>query len=110
MLSPEVDQTFRELLLDIRQRFKYGDYAAAAVDVNFLPTDLGLMLGFLYRKSLRHRMAQNMVSDKEDHFDSSLNANDVSNRTHADFMQWVSLFRVHDDDTYSMELRNKFKI
>ena len=25
-------------------------------------------------------------------------------------MQWVSLFRVLDDDTYSMELRNKFKI
>ena len=57
MLSPEVDATFRKLLVSIRERFKYGDYAAAAVDVNFLPTDLGLMLGFLYKKSMRHRLA-----------------------------------------------------
>ena len=71
MLSPEVDLAFRELLTDIRRRFKYNDYDTVAVDVNFLPTDLGLMLGFLYRKSLRHQLAANIVSDKEEHFSES---------------------------------------
>ena len=97
-------------MLEIRQRFKYNDFSAAAADVNFLPTDLGLMLGFLYRKSLRRQLTASIVSDKEEHFAAASNANDVSNATRADFMQWASLFRAHDDETYSMELRNKFKI
>ena len=110
MLSPAVDRAFRELLLDIRQRFKYGDFSTAAANVNFLPTDLGLMLGFLYRKSLRRQLAASIVSDKEEHFEAGQSANDISNATRADFMQWASLFHVHDDDTYSMELRSRFKI
>ena len=43
-------------------------------------------------------------------YNPDYNAIFVSYRGSEDFMNWVSLFRVHDDDTYSMELRSKFKI
>ena len=39
------------------------DFSRVREDVNFLPTDLGMMLGFLYRKSIRYKLNTNIKAD-----------------------------------------------
>ena len=53
MLSPELEAAFRQLLTDIRRRFKYKDFSMVNPDVGFLPSDLRMMLTYLYKRSVR---------------------------------------------------------
>ena len=57
MLSPELDQAFRKLLKEIRRRFKYNDFSMVDPEVGFLPSDLSLMLGYLYKRSIRKNLS-----------------------------------------------------
>ena len=53
MLSPDIQKAFQELLTDIRRRFKYNDFSMVDPEIGFLPTDLRLLLGYLYKRSIR---------------------------------------------------------
>ena len=53
MLSPELEKAFRRLLIDARTRFNYCDFSMVDPNIGFLPSDLRLMLGYLYKRSVR---------------------------------------------------------
>ena len=53
MLSPELDKAFRIALKEVRRSFKYNDYSVVDPEVTFFPSDLRLMLNYLYKRSLR---------------------------------------------------------
>ena len=54
MLSPLLEKAFRRLLTDIRYRCSYNDFSMVGPEpVGFLPSDLRLMLGYLYKRSVR---------------------------------------------------------
>lgn len=53
MLSPELEKAFRKLLTDIRDRFKHLDFSMVDPEIGFLPSDLRLMLAYLYKRSVR---------------------------------------------------------
>ena len=56
MLCPDLNKAFRKLLKTIRARFKYNDYSMVDPEMGFLPTDLSLMLGYLYKRSIRKNL------------------------------------------------------
>ena len=56
MLDPHLNKAFRKLLKQIRARFKYNDYSMVDPEMGFLPTDLSLMLGYLYKRSIRKNL------------------------------------------------------
>ena len=57
MLSPELDQAFHKLLKEIHRRIKYNDFSMVDPEVGFLPSDLSLMLGYLYKRSIRKNLS-----------------------------------------------------
>ena len=64
MLSPELEKAFRKLLTEIRRRFKYLDFSMVDPDIGYLPSDLGMMLGYLYKRSVRQNLTNKIISDK----------------------------------------------
>jgi len=56
MLSPGLEKAFRDLLKEIRRRFKYNDFSMVDPEIGFLPSDLRLMLGYLYKRSVRQNL------------------------------------------------------
>ena len=52
MLSPLLEKAFRRLITEIRIRFKNNDYSMVGPEVGYLPSDLRLMLGYLYKRSV----------------------------------------------------------
>lgn len=65
MLSPELNKAFRVMLRDVRNRVKFNDFSLVDPDVTFLPTDLSLMLGYLYKRSIRNNLTEGIRSDKD---------------------------------------------
>ena len=63
MLSPELEKAFSTMLKEVRKRFKYGDYSMVDPEVGFLPSDLRLMLGYLYKRSVRQNLSNKIQTD-----------------------------------------------
>ena len=66
MLSPELERAFRDLLKEIKRRCKYNDYSMMDPEISFLPSDLSLMLGYLYKRSIRKNLTDQIVSHKQE--------------------------------------------
>lgn len=60
MLSPILGEAFRKMLKEIRRRFKYNDYSMVDPEIGFLPTDLSMMLGYLYKRSIRKNLSDHI--------------------------------------------------
>ena len=73
-------------------------------EVGYLPTDLSLMLGYLYKRSIRKNLSDQIVSDK---IKSTQNmaVSELHDKIDNDYSRFASLFHLHDDASYDKELR-----
>eukprot|EP00347_Sterkiella_histriomuscorum_P016213 403354056 len=60
MLSQKSNLKFKELIKKIRKQVKNNDYQNVSADIIFLPTDLGEMLSFLYRKTIQQQIKREL--------------------------------------------------
>ena len=109
MLSPELEEAFRKLLKEIRRRFKYNDFSMVDPEVGYLPSDLGLMLGYLYKRSIRKNLQDQISSDKIGST-QNMTSTDLHDSIAADYKRFTSLFHLHDAARYDQELRQKYRI
>ena len=107
MLSPELEKAFRKLLTEIRRRFKYLDFSMVDPDIGYLPSDLGMMLGYLYKRSVRQNLTGKIISDKLK-TTATMTQTEVDNRVEEDLKLFASLFTMHDDGNYDAELRHRY--
>ena len=50
MLDDGAKRKFKEFIMDRREAFKYSDFENISSDCKFLPTDLSLMLAFMFQQ------------------------------------------------------------
>ena len=104
MLSPVLEKAFRTLLTEIRSKFKNLDFSMVDPEIGFLPSDLRLMLGYLYKRSVRQNLHGRIVSDKIKSTNSMTTAA-VDNVVENDLKMFSKMFSMHDDENYDTELR-----
>ena len=78
-------------------------------EVGYLPSDLSLMLGYLYKRSIRKNLSDQIVTDKMS-TTQHIGAGELIDQIGDDYNRFVSLFHLHDDASYDKELRQKYRI
>ena len=109
MLSPELEKAFRRLLIDARTRFNYCDFSMVDPNIGFLPSDLRLMLGYLYKRSVRQNLQDRIVSDKIKSI-SELTVEEVKEKVEEDLQMFASLFQMHEENNFDAELRQQYTV
>lgn len=99
MLSPELQKAFRELLTEIRRRFKYHDFSMIDPEVGYLPSDLSLMLGYLYKRSVRENLQDQITSHKLEST-QEMTTKELFERVIHDFDRFTDIFHLHDDGNF----------
>ncbi|CDW83848.1 ef hand family protein [Stylonychia lemnae] len=66
MLSNRSYQKFKDLIKKLRKDIRHNDYEKVSADIIFLPTDLGEMLNFLYRKTVQTQIKKSLMQSIHD--------------------------------------------
>ena len=109
MMSPALNKAFRKMLREVRNRVKYNDYSLVDPEVTFLPTDLSLMLGYLYKSSIRSNLTEGIKSDKNETLVGKTPL-ECYEEIVSDIEKFTGLFHLHDDASFDVELRQKYRI
>lgn len=78
-------------------------------EIGFLPSDLSLMLAYLYKRSVREQLSDKIKSHKLDSTQDMTTAELFEHVVH-DLNRFTDLFHLHDDGNFDIELRTRYRV
>ena len=105
-----MDREFRELIKEVRKKYFRHDYSMCKTDDSiFLPTDLSLMMQYLYKNQQKKALKEGIISNKNEHI-RGLSTPEIVSLTRLDIKRFLDILTISDDHSFEKRLRKIYHI
>lgn len=110
IIKKSVEKHFSKMIKAIRKKNHQHDYSMLTTEDHFfLPTDLSLMMQYLYKKNYQNELKSGIIFNQIENIKTKSNI-EIGNQIEDDYNRFIKLLSITDDSDFEQRLRKIYHI